>query len=92
MNLSSSLLTAGALLIDKGLKIILVIRLVLGAALRTICNCGLVIHFWRNVNKYYKIKCEADNGALFFCSRCYEYIVIFKKYKKFDSFNHIYPL
>ena len=90
-SLASSLLTAGALSIDDGLKCIPVIGSILGVALGALCEFGLVINIGRNANKYYKSKCEADDGTLFFCSRCYEYEVIFQKFKKFDSYNLIYP-
>lgn len=90
-SLTSSVLTAGALFIDDGFKFIPIIGSIIGAALGAICDFGLVINFGINANKYYKSKCEADDGTLFFCTRCYEYIIIFKKFKKFDSFNLIYP-
>ena len=90
-NISSSILTLTALLIDDGIKVIPIIGAVLGSVIGALCDFGLVIKFGRNANKYFKSKCEADDGTIFFCTRCYEYEAIFKKFKNFSSYDLIYP-
>ena len=89
-NITSRILFT-TLLIDDGLKFIPIIGSIIGSAIGALCDFGLVIKFGRNANKYFKSKCEADDGTIFFCTRCYEYEAIFKKFKNFSSYDLIYP-
>ena len=89
--LKGSLFTLAALFIDDGFKFIPIVGSLTGAIIGSLCDFGLVFKFGRNAKKYFKSKCEADDGTLFFCTRCYEYEAIFKKFKNFRSYNLIYP-
>ena len=89
--LSKGVLTSIALFGDDGIKLIPGLGSVIGSILGSICDFALVMIYSNNANKYFKSKCEADDGTLFFCSRCYEYEAIFKKFKNFEIYDLIYP-
>ena len=90
-NISSSILPLTTLFIDDGIKCIPIIGAIIGSTIGALCDFGLVLKYGRNANKYFKSKCEADDGTIFFCTRCYEYEAIFKKFQIFSSYDLIYP-
>ena len=51
----------------------------------------MIIIYGKRANSYYYSKCEFDDGTEFFCVRCHEYEIIFKKFKEFQDYDIIYP-
>ena len=54
-------------------------------------DAGLAFSFCRDAKKYFESKCKADDGTLFFYTRCFEYEVIFRKFKEIENYKIIYP-
>ena len=89
--LLGSFLTAAGLVIDDGFKFIPVIGTILGCIVGSIVDFSMVILYGKRANDYFRAKCQADDGTLFFCIRCHEYEIIFKKMKEFREDYIIYP-
>lgn len=81
-----------ALNIDDFLKAFWGIGTIIGMIIGTAADIGLVYKYLYNAKKYFESKCKADDGTIFFCTRCAEYEVIFRKFKQFDNFDLVYPL
>ena len=86
-----SFLTAAVLVIGDGFKFIPVIGTILGCIVGSIVDFSMVILYGKRANDYFRAKCQADDGTLFFCIRCHEYEIIFKKMKEFREDYIIYP-
>ena len=82
---------ATALVIDDGIKAIPVIRTVLGSVVGSIIDFSMLILYAKRAKKYFQSKCRNDDGTIFFCDRCHEYEIIFKKFKGFQNYDIIFP-
>ena len=63
----------------------------LGVLVGSTLDIGLAFSFCRDAKKYFESKCKSDDGTIFFITRCYEYEVIFRKFKQFENYELIYP-
>ena len=77
--------------IDDVLKIFWGIGSIAGAILGSIIDGGIVFKYSNNARKYYESKCKADDGTIFFTTRCAEYEIIFRQFELFKNTNLIYP-
>ena len=77
--------------IDDVIKSIYGIGTIIGMAVGAVADAGIIINYSRKAKNYFESKCKADDGTLFFCTRCSEYEVIFRKFKQFENFDLIYP-
>ena len=77
--------------IDDVLKIFWGIGSIVGAILGSIIDGGIVFKYSNNARKYYESKCKADDGTIFFTTRCAEYEIIFRQFELFKNFDLIYP-
>ena len=89
--LMSSFMTTAGLVIDDTIKCIPIIGTLLGCLIGSALDLGMIILYGKRANNYFRSKCEADDGTLFFCVRCHEYEVIFKKMNEFEEKYIIYP-
>ena len=89
--LLGSFMTATALVIDDGIKTIPVIGTVLGCIVGSIIDFSMLILYAKRAKNYFQSKCRNDDGTIFFCVRCHEYEVIFKKFKEFQNYDIIFP-
>ena len=89
--LVGSFITASSLVIDDGLKLIPAIGTILGIIVGSVVDFSMMVIYGKRANNYFYSKCEADDGTLFFCMRCHEYEIIFKKLKEFKEEYLIYP-
>ena len=86
-----SLGTVFCLVIDDIVKSIWGIGTMVGIALGAVADAGIVYNYLNNARKYFESKCKADDGTIFFITRCIEYEIIFRAFKKFEDYNLIYP-
>lgn len=89
--LLGSFITATGLLIDDAIKVIPIVGTIIGCITGATIDSAMMIHYGKNAKNYFETKCKTDDGTLFFCSRCYEYEIIFKKFKDFQDYDIIYP-
>ena len=83
--------TCIALGIDDIIKSLWGIGTLVGAVIGAIVDAGIVYKYSNNARKYFESKCKKDDGTIFFCTRCAEYEVIFRKFKQFENFDLVYP-
>ena len=89
--LLGSFMTATALVIDDGIKAIPVIGTLLGCFVGSIIDFSMLLLYGNRAKNYFQSKCRTDDGTIFFCIRCHEYEIIFKKFKEFQNYDIIYP-
>ena len=77
--------------VDDILKYIPGVGTSFGMLIGSTLDAGLAFSFCKNAKKYFESKCNKDDGTLFFCTRCSEYEVIFRKFKQFEKYELIYP-
>lgn len=77
--------------IDDIVKLFWGIGTIVGAVLGGIIDGGIVFKYSNNARKYYESKCKADDGTIFFTTRCAEYEIIFRQFELFKNTNLIYP-
>ena len=77
--------------IDDVVKLFWGIGSIAGAILGAIIDGGIVFKYSNNAKKYYESKCKADDGTIFFTTRCAEYEIIFRQFELFKNFDLIYP-
>ena len=77
--------------VDDILKIFWGIGTIVGSALGVIIDGGIVYKYSKNAKKYYESKCRADDGTIFFTTKCAEYEIIFRQFELFKNFDLIYP-
>ena len=77
--------------IDDVLKIFWGAGTLVGALIGAIIDGGIVFKYSNNARKYYESKCKADDGTIFFTTRCAEYEIIFRQFELFKNFELIYP-
>ena len=86
-----SLIMVIALNIDDVVKYFWGIGTIIGMAIGAVVDSGIVCKYSRNAKNYFESKCKQDDGTLFFCTRCSEYEVIFRKFKQFENYKLVYP-
>ena len=89
--LLKSLGTMIALNMDDFIKSIWGIGTTIGVALGVVADAGLVYNYLTNAKKYFESKCKADDGTIFFTTRCMEYEIIFQAFKNFENYELVYP-
>ena len=80
-----------ALNVDDFCKSVYGIGTAIGMALGAAADAGIIYYYSRNAVNYFESKCKEDDGTIFFCARCSEYEVIFKRFKQFDNYEIEYP-
>lgn len=83
--------SAIALSIDDIIKSVYGIGTIAGIAIGAIADAGIVFNYLNKAKKYFESKCQADDGTIFFTTRCIEYETIFQAFKKFENFELVYP-
>ena len=76
---------------DDIIKAIWGIGTAAGSVIGAILDGGIVYKYSNNAKKYFESKCKADDGTIFFGTRCGEYENIFRKFDQFKNFELIYP-
>ena len=89
--LISSFITATGLVIDDAIKCIPVVGTVVGCLVGATIDASMIAYYGKKAKNYFESKCRNDDGTVFFCNRCYEYEIIFNKFKNFDNYDIIYP-
>ena len=89
--LMKSFLRVAGLVVDDAIKCIPIIGTVLGMLVGAAVDFSMLVIYGKRAKNYFSSKCELDDGTLFFCVRCHEYEVIFKKFKEFQNYDIIYP-
>ena len=77
--------------IDDVIKSIWGIGTLIGMAVGAAADAGIIANYAYKAKNYFESKCKEDDGTIFFCTRCAEYEVIFRKFKQFENFDLIYP-
>ncbi len=77
--------------IDNILKLFWGVGSIVGSAVGAIIDGGIIYKYSNNAKKYYESKCKADDGTIFFTTRCAEYEIIFRQFELFKNFDLIYP-
>lgn len=80
-----------SLTIDDVIKSIWGVGTVVGMIIGAAADSGIVCKYSYNAQKYFESKCKEDDGTIFFCTRCGEYEVIFRKFKQFENYDLIIP-
>ena len=57
----------------------------------TFADAGIALNNLNKTRKYFESKCKADDGTIFFITRCFEYEIIFRALKQFEDYHLIYP-
>ena len=83
--------TMACLTIDDIIKSIWGVGTILGVSLGAVVDAGVVYNHLKKAINYFESKCKADDGTIFFTTRCYEYEIIFRAFKQFENFDLIYP-
>lgn len=65
-----SLGTAVALGIDDIIKSVYGVGTIAGIAIGAIADAGIVFNYLNKAKKYFESKCQADDGTIFFTTRC----------------------
>lgn len=86
------IIMAIALNIDDVIKTLWGVGTVIGMAVGAVLDSGIILQYTRYAKKYFESKCKEDDGTLFFCTRCSEYEVIFRKFKNFENYEINYPM
>lgn len=86
------IIMAIALNIDDVIKTLWGVGTVIGMAVGAVLDSGIILQYTRYAKKYFESKCKQDDGTLFFCTRCSEYEVIFRKFKNFENYEINYPM
>lgn len=89
--LLGSVITATGLVVDDAIKCIPIIGTILGCIVGSAIDASMLIYYGNKAKNYFESKCKTDDGTIFFCTRCYEYEIIFQKFKDFQNSDIIYP-
>ena len=84
--------TTIALSLDDFIKTIWGVGTTIGVVLGAAADAGIVASKCYNSKKYFESKCKADDGTIFFTTRCSEYEIIFRKFKQLQNYDIVYPL
>jgi len=82
--------TAFALSLDDIIKSVWGIGTIVGMAFGALADAGIVYNYLIKAKNYFESKCRADDGTLFFTTRCIEYEIIFRAFKQFEDYELIY--
>ena len=82
--------TSIALSLDDIIKSIWGIGTIAGIVFGSLADAGIVYNYLNKAKNYFESKCQADDGTIFFTTRCVEYEIIFRAFKQFDNYELIY--
>lgn len=85
------IMTVFLLNIDDIIKSFYGIGTFLGVLVGAAVDAGIIYKYSTNAKYYFESKCKEDDGTIFFCTRCSEYEIIFRKFKQFENYDLIYP-
>ena len=77
--------------IDDYLKLFWGVGTLIGVALGATIDTGIISKYIYRAKRFFESKCEKDDGTIFFYTRCSEYEVIFRHFKRLENYNLIYP-
>lgn len=77
--------------VDDFIKFFWGIGTLIGAAIGATIDTGIVSTYTFRAKRYFESKCEKDDGTIFFYTRCSEYEVIFRHFKRLENYELIYP-
>ena len=77
--------------VDNFIKCFWGIGTLIGAAFGATIDTGIVSTYTFRAKRYFESKCEKDDRTIFFYTRCSEYEVIFRHFKKLENYKLIYP-
>lgn len=77
--------------VDDFIKFFWGIGTLIGAAIGAAIDTGIVSTYTFRAKRYFESKCEKDDGTIFFYTRCSEYEVIFRHFKRLENYELIYP-
>ena len=80
-----------ALNVDDFCKSVYGVGTMIGMALGAAADAGIIYYYSKNAINYFESKCKEDDGTIFFCTRCSEYEIIFRKFKQFENYDLICP-
>lgn len=82
--------TSIALSLDDIIKSIWGIGTIAGIVFGSLADAGIVYNYLNKAKNYFESKCQADDGTIFFTTRCVKYEIIFRAFKQFDNYELIY--
>ena len=88
--LLKSIGTAFALNVDDIIKSVWGLGTIAGVAFGALADAGIVYNYLNKAKNYFESKCQADDGTIFFTTRCIEYEIIFRAFKQFEVYELIY--
>ena len=88
--LLKSIGTAFALSLDDIIKSVWGLGTIAGVAFGALADAGIVYNYLNKAKNYFESKCQADDGTIFFTTRCIEYEIIFRAFKQFEVYELIY--
>jgi hypothetical protein len=77
--------------IDDYLKLFWGVGTLIGVALGATIDTGIISKYIYRAKRFFESKCEKDDGTIFFYTRCSEYEVIFRHFKRLEKYKLIYP-
>ena len=77
--------------IDDYLKLFWGVGTLIGVALGASIDTGIISKYIYRAKRFFESKCEKDDGTIFFYTRCSEYEVIFRHFKRLENYKLIYP-
>lgn len=89
--LLGSVITATGLVVDDAIKCIPIVGTILGCIVGAALDVSMITFYGKRAKNYFESKSKTDDGTIFFCTRCYEYEIIFKKFNDLQNSNFIYP-
>ena len=76
---------------DDIVKSVWGIGTIFGIMSGTFADAGIALNNLNKTRKYFESKYKADDGNIFFITRCFEYEIIFGALKQFEDYHLIYP-
>ena len=77
--------------VDDFIKFFWGVGTIIGAAIGAAIDNGIVSTYTLRAKRFFESKCEKDDGTIFFYTRCSEYEVIFRNFKRLENYKFIYP-
>ena len=88
---AKGIMTVFLLNVDDVIKSFYGVGTLLGVIVGAAADAGIIYKYSTNAKNYFESKCKEDDGTIFFCTRCSEYEIIFRKFKQFENYDLIYP-